>query len=354
MRVAIVADAGSVHTQRWVIALAAHGVEVEVFSERRWDGSPVPIHYLPKSRRGRLQIPWAVSLLQRRFANLRPHIVHAHYASHFGLYGALSKAQPLVVSVWGADVEVFGERHRWVNARVLRYIFNQARAITASSHYLASVTQRYTSKPIAVIPFGIDVQKFRPYPENRGSELRWMVNKALDPVYGIDIILKAFSVLDARGLTTWRGRILGAGRDHDRLVKQSVALGVSDRVEFLGHIASPSLPENLAWADVGLYASHRESFGVAPLEMMALGRAVVAHSIGGLTEVVSEGHTGILVTNNVPLVWADTLAPLVANPKTIRKLGTNGPQWVASRYNFHDNVEQMLAVYRQYVGKGDV
>ncbi len=354
MRVALVADAGSIHTQRWVTALVARGVEVDLFSERRWDGSPVPVHYLPKSRRGRIQVPLAVSLLQRRITRLRPDIVHAHYASHFGLYGALSKARPLVVSVWGADVEVFGKHHPWVNARVLRYIFNQAQAITASSHYLASLTQRYTSQPVAVIPFGIDIKNFRQYPENLVPEFRWVINKALDPVYGIDIILKAFSVLDARGLTTWRGRILGIGRDHDRLVKQSVALGVSDRVEFLGQISSPSLPENLAWADAGLYASHRESFGVAPLEMMALGRAVVAHRIGGLTEVVSEGRTGLLVTNNVPMAWADTLAPLVASPEKIRKLGENGPQWVASRYNFHDNIGQMLALYRKYAGKGDV
>jgi glycosyltransferase involved in cell wall biosynthesis len=337
-----------------VTALVARGVVVDLFSERRWDGSPIPVHYLPKSRRGRLQIPWAVSLLQRQMANQRPDVVHAHYASHFGLYGALSKIRPLVVSVWGADVEVFGERHPLVNSRVLRYIFNQAQAITASSHYLASVTQRYTPKPVAVIPFGIDIKNFREYPKNLVPEFRWIINKSLDPVYGIDIILKAFSILDARGLTSWRGRILGTGRDYDRLVKQSVALGISDRVEFLGQISSPSLPQNLAWADAGLYASHRESFGVAPLEMMALGRAVVAHNIGGLTEVVSEGCTGLLVTNNVPLTWADTLAPLVASPETIRKLGKNGPQWVASRYNFHDNVEQMLGVYRKYAGEGVV
>ena len=101
----------------------------------------------------------------------------------------------------------------------------------------------------------------------------------------------------------------------------------------------------LEWADLGLYASRRESFGVAPLEMMALARAVLAHRIGGLTEVIKEGTTGGFVASLSPSDWADALEPLILNPDRARTWGGHGPLWVRSRYNFEDNVQQMLAVY---------
>ncbi len=353
MRVAILADAASIHTQRWVKALSRQGITIEVYSERRWANSPVPIYYLPPSRRARLQVPGAIRTLRRHLKRFQPDLVHAHYASHWGLYGALSGVRPLIVSIWGADVEVFGHQHKALNGRVLKYIFSKASAITASSQYLARVSGQFTDRPIEVIPFGIDMTRFIDSPRNKGIELRWIVNKALESVYGIDVVLKAFNLLDARGLSSWRGRILGTGSDHDQLIRQCVEAGISDRVEFLGQVDEDDLPGALGWADVGLYASRRESFGVAALELMAMGRAVVAHRVGGLAEVVDPDRTGLLVEENVPHRWAEILEPLVKDPATIRQLGANGPEWVNSRYNFKDNVEQMLALYREMAKKGD-
>jgi glycosyltransferase involved in cell wall biosynthesis len=128
-------------------------------------------------------------------------------------------------------------------------------------------------------------------------------------------------------------------------MRQAKDFGIADRVEFVGAVAEAELPTVLEWADLGLYASRRESFGVAPLEMMALARAALAHRIGGLTEVIKEGTTGDFVESLSPKDWADALEPLVLNPARVRTWGRHGPEWVRSRYNFEDNVQEMLAVY---------
>ena len=78
---------------------------------------------------------------------------------------------------------------------------------------------------------------------------------------------------------------------------------------------------------------------------MALARAALAHRIGGLTEVIKEDTTGDFVESLSPNDWADALEPLVLNPDRVRNWGRNGPLWVRSRYNFADNVQEMLAVY---------
>lgn len=281
----------------------------------------------------------------------QPDAVHAHYASHWGLYGASLRRHPFVVSVWGADVEVFGSRS-WLNSRILRHVFNQADAITASSRYLATVTARFTSKPITVVPFGIDLSRFAPRGANQSPELHWIINKALESVYGIDVVLDAMKILHSRGVTAWRGKILGTGSQRDFLMQKVQASGMGDRIEFIGRVWEHDLPEVLAWADVGLYASRRESFGVAPLEMMALARGVLAHRIGGLAEVIEEGTTGAFVDSLCPDDWARTLKPLIENPGRVRTWGLNGPDWVRSRYNFADNVQTMLEVYGTALGLG--
>lgn len=349
MKIALLADAQSIHTQRWVHALRECGIRVKLFSERRWEGAPVPTQYLPWSRRGRLQLPIAITQLKRGLREFSPDVVHAHYASHWGLYGALSRRHPFVVSVWGADVEVFGSRSG-LNSRILRYVFNQADAITASSQYLATVTARFTTQPITVVPFGIDLSRFIAMTPNQGPELRWIINKALEPVYGIDVILEAMKILQTRGVTTWRGKILGMGSQRQALMHQAQGLGLGDRVEFCGVVLGNDLPSTLAWADLGLYASRRESFGVAPLEMMALGRAALAHRIGGLAEVIQAGITGNFVDSLAPMDWANALEPLIQNPDRVRTWGNNGPDWVRSRYNFEDNVRAMLGVYEAVLG----
>lgn len=348
MRIAFLADAHSVHTLRWIRALAALGHEVAVWSDRKPDDASwpeeVPVHLIPRLARGKVNVGRLASRMRRQMRHFGPDLVHAHYVSRYGLFGALAGRRPLVLSVWGADVEVFPARHSWVTRPLLRWIFTRADAVTASSRYLADVTAQYTDHPVTVIPFGIDMNRFQPRPANHGP-LRFIVNKALEPTYGVDVLLAALARLP-RDLD-YCGRILGEGSQQGALRQMAKTLGLAQRVHFIGRIAVDDLPGALAWADVGIYPSRRESFGVAALEMMAVGRAVIARRIGGLSEVVAEGRTGILVDGEDPDVWAGVLTDGVRHPEAYRAMGANGPQWVRTRYNFEDNVKSMVALYEK-------
>ncbi|MDA8194353.1 MAG: glycosyltransferase family 4 protein [Thermaerobacter sp.] len=347
MRIAMLADAGSVHTVRWVQGLARAGLSVAVWSDRApRETLPGAVFPIPVAGRGRWNVPAIARQVRRELDAFRPDVVHAHYVSRYGLYGALAGRRPLVLSAWGADVEVFPQRHPWLNARLLKWILAQADRITASSAYLAGVTQAYTDQPITVIPFGIDLARFTPRPPGTGV-LRWMTNKALEPVYGLDLIVEAWAQVPRT--LAWTGRVLGEGSELARLQRLISRCGLADRIAFSGRVSTDALPDALAWADVGLYPSRRESFGVAPLEMMALGRAVVAHDVGGLSEVVAPGRSGILVTANDVQAWATVLADACRNPDGLREMGKFGPGWVAERYNFAENLSQMIEVYQRAV-----
>lgn len=339
MRVAVLADAASVHTQRWVRALVARRIDLAIWSERAWPEAPVPVH--PIAARGR-QIWRQAGLVGEAVRGYRPDVVHAHYVSRYGLYAALAGLAPRVLSVWGADVEVFPEAHGGLNRYLLRWIFRHADAVTASSRYLAEVTARYTRKTVSVIPFGIDRDRFVAAPPNNGP-LRWIINKALEPVYGIDWLLPLWAEIEG----PWHGRILGDGAQRDQLARWIDQHHLGDRIELMGRINPEDLPVQLAWADVGLYPSRRESFGVAPLEMQAVGRAVVANRLGGLPEVVSEGVSGWLIDPGDREGWAACLREAVKNPGMVRERGTEGPAFVRAAYDFERNVDAMLNVYER-------
>jgi glycosyltransferase involved in cell wall biosynthesis len=73
--------------------------------------------------------------------------------------------------------------------------------------------------------------------------------------------------------------------------------------------------------------------------------------VGGLPEVIDEGRTGYLVEPGNLGAWQMLLQNAVSNPEPLRKLGKNGPEWVASRYNFADNLKQMQELYQEIVGE---
>jgi N-acetyl-alpha-D-glucosaminyl L-malate synthase BshA len=86
--------------------------------------------------------------------------------------------------------------------------------------------------------------------------------------------------------------MIGDGPERPRAIEAAQALGVEDRVVFLGK--HDAVQELLPCADLFLLPSESESFGLAALEAMASGAPVVASKTGGLPEVVPHGEAGYL------------------------------------------------------------
>jgi N-acetyl-alpha-D-glucosaminyl L-malate synthase BshA len=86
--------------------------------------------------------------------------------------------------------------------------------------------------------------------------------------------------------------MIGDGPERPRAIEAAQAMGVEDRVVFLGKHGA--VEELLPCADLFLLPSQSESFGLAALEAMASGAPVVASNAGGLPEVIPHGEAGYL------------------------------------------------------------
>jgi glycosyltransferase involved in cell wall biosynthesis len=363
MKVLILSDANSSHTQKWVNSLVDEGVDVCLFSLSKFNDqlykNILVVNFglnkndinTTNNNISKLKYFKALPIIKNTIKDFKPDILHAHYASSYGLLGALCGFRPFLVSVWGTDVYNFPAKS-YFHKLILRFSLSKADRILSTSEVMAIETSKYTSKKVYVTPFGIDLVKFQytRYEADVKEKNKIIIGtvKTLDPFYGIDVLIEAFSILlKARIDLNLELLIVGGGPLMDKLKHFSKDLEIDKKVLFTGQIPPNEVPEYLNKLDIYAALSNYESFGVAVLEACACEIPVVVSNVGGLPEVVEDGVTGFIVPKNNPKATADVLGVLVADPELRRKLGKAGRERVRKYYDWKSSVNLMLSIYTE-------
>lgn len=359
MKIAFLAPANSIHTQRWVGALCRRGHEVTLFSQHR---EPTEQAF-QGARFERLPFSGSVGYflnavrLRARLKALQPDLLNAHYASGYGTTAALSGFRPVLLSVWGSDVFDF-PYESWAKGLILRRNLRCAARLASTSHVMArQVHELVPELPSALVtPFGVDCNRFCPRPQLDSQFITIGTVKTLAHKYGVDLLIDAFSrvvhelqLQEASAAPRLRLMLVGAGEERLALEAMATRLGVRDRVVFVGPVAHSDVPDWLNQLDIFVAASRRESFGVAAVEASACGLPVVVSDAGGLPEVVRSGETGFVVPREQPQALADAISQLVLDAELRRRMGIAGRELVLSRYEWEHCVDTMEAAYREVV-----
>lgn len=159
---------------------------------------------------------------------------------------------------------------------------------------------------------------------------------------GIDLLLDALSALGARGLRP-RVWIAGDGPERVALAAQAARLGLDPQVRWLG--VRDDVADLLAAADVFVLPSRAEGLGVAALEAMAAGCAVVASEVGGLGDAVRKAGGGLLVPPGDAVALADGLFTLLNDPALRARLAAAGPAGVQASFSADGMVAAYEALY---------
>lgn len=126
------------------------------------------------------------------------------------------------------------------------------------------------------------------------------------------------------------------------LMKRAKELGVEDRITFTGNRSDVArLIDSLSFC---IHPSYRESFALAALEAMSRSKPVLASRIGGLTEVVVDEHTGLLV-DQTPEAYAEGMALLAMNEERREELGRNALLHAKEKFTIAQMMERLEAVY---------
>jgi colanic acid/amylovoran biosynthesis glycosyltransferase len=281
-----------------VAGLREAGVEIAVVSPADFrhfgiayrDGIP---GNLRRRRRRALLLPLFLAGYVRaaRRAARDADLVHAHWLPS-GLVG-LAAGKPVVLQLWGSDVELARRA-----SRLSRPIVRRARVVVCPSTALAAEARRLGARDVRVIPAGVAIPEHVPDPEEPPHVL--YAGRLAEEKGVLELVEAARGLpLVVAGDGPLRGRVPGA----------------------LGFVPPGRLGAYYERAAVVVVPSRREGFGYACAEAMAHGRPVVASAVGGLLDLVEDGVTGLLVPPRDPGALRAALERLLGDAALRRRLG---------------------------------
>ncbi len=144
--------------------------------------------------------------------------------------------------------------------------------------------------------------------------------------------------------------LAGEGPERASLEAQARALGVSDRVLFLGY--RRDIPDLLACADLVVLPSLFEGLPLSVLEAMAAGKPVIASAIPGTTEVVIHGETGLLVPPGDPAALAAAIRTVLSDAQLAQRLAEAGRARVHRQFSAPDMVQRVAQIYEHVLSHG--
>lgn len=351
MKILLFADINSSHTKKWVEGICKYDFEVGVFSLRPPTGDWINEHknltiYSTEQRStllGKLSYLRNVNYVKRLVKAFNPEIVHAHYATSYGLLGVLSKPKRLFISAWGTDIFGFPKKSA-LHKKLLEYILSKAEKLFSTSQIMAEEMRKYTSQSIQVIPFGVDISLFSPLGKNTEKErITIGTVKTLAPTYGIDRLVNACVTLHQKHPLI-ECHIYGDGPLKEVLNNKIQEHKAENYILLKGAIPHQRVPDVLNTMDIFCNLSRNESFGVAILEASACELPIVATKVGGIPEVVTP-ETGFLCNEDQQEINV-ALEQLIINEELRETLGKNGRTWVLENYDWTKNLEEMIKYYR--------
>lgn len=298
------------------IALAGRGHEVHFISYEHPFRLP---HFLPRVYFHEVSIgnyplfeypPYDLALAVRMHDVVLAHeldLLHVHYAIPHATSAWIAKemlreqgrALPVVTTLHGTDITIVGQDHSY--QVITKFSIERSDRITAVSQWLKDETTRAfgcSDCLIEVIPNFVDPIVFDR--ARYGNELRQELGGGrpvlmhisnFRPVKRVVDVIRVFARVRAQNDCVLV--MVGDGPDRHAAEEEARRLGVAADVRFLGKI--DTVAPLFAAADVYVFPSESESFGLSALEALASGVPVVAARVGGVPEVVCDGVTGALL-----------------------------------------------------------
>ena len=314
---------------------------------------PIPNLYSPRTA---LQGARLAGSLRRE----RIDVVHSHdiYCNIFAVPWArlLSPCSIIASRRWGrkASRPELASANRW-SSRL-------AHRVLANSHGVADLIAREEGVPrakIVEIPNFLAEDAFEAVDDSarRAQRSAWGIPEGafaagilarLAPVKNHDLLLQAMARLDAR----FHLVIIGDGPSRGRLGELSRQLGIESRVHFVGEILSAC---NLhQFLDASVLCSLSEGFPNSVIEAMAAARPVVATPVGGVTDAVKDGVTGIVVPLDDPEPLANALRALEAGPELRARLGAAGREAARLKFRRQVVIEKLTVLYEALASRRGV
>ncbi len=302
-------------------------------------------------------------------------VIHAHSSysnAYAGLFAARRLGVPLVYEVrtlWGESAVVEDGwrpnsfKHRAIWRLELGAMRRADVVVPIAKGIRDELIQRgIPAEKLEVVPNGVDCRKFQPLA--RDAALAASVGLAdafvvgfvgsMRKLEGLSTLLDAARIARDRGLKI--GVVLvGNGPDKPNLEKRAAELGLTD-VVFTGNVPHEEVAKWYSIIDVVVYPRIRAVINervtpLKPLEVMAMAKVCIGSDVGGLTELISDGRTGLIFRSEDPEDLARVVDKLYRDRDLMRQLGENGQRYVREERDWLAVVERDRLIYERLVAE---
>lgn len=215
--------------------------------------------------------------------------------------------------------------------------FSDAKFIIVITQWLEKEVRRdypYLLKEQVVLGrIGVDTKKWTPQQNKSQNEIFQIITVGrLHPSKGHDTLIKAVKhLLEQEKLVNLT--IVGAGSELNNLKQLANQLDIANLVNFTGSLSEEQIIEQMHKTDAFVLASHAEPLGVVYMEAMAMEVPTIGTNAGGVPEIITHQHDGLLVPPKDIEALANAIILLMDNPTLRQELGRNGRKQIVQCFD---------------------
>lgn len=271
---------------------------------------------------------------------------------------------PLVCTIHateaGRNSGIRDEQQRYINDTEWMLTYESSEVIV-NSNYMRSELQRLFGLPyekINVIPNGVNLNMYDGIEKDYDFRRRYAMDNEKIILFmgrlvyekGIQTLISAMPKIlnhyhDAKLLIAGKGGMI------DELRNQVNYLGLGNKVYFTGYLGSKDVQKMYKCADVSVFPSTYEPFGIVALEAMLSGTPVVVSDVGGLNEIVDHGVNGMKSYAGNANSLADSILTLLFDQKLCDTVTKNAILKVKSEYNWTKITENTHFAYEKAIAQ---
>jgi len=296
----------------------------------------------------------------------KPKLIHAHWTVPSGTIALIIKRFfdiPVLVTAHAGDVFSKNKLIEYSNYLVIKY----ADFITVNSKATKKALLRPNKKcsRVSIIPMGVDAHKFKPIRRGKTRKIRnklGLNNKKiilfvgrLAEKKGTSYLVKAMPEI-LKKFPDSHLLLIGYGPEEKKLKTLTKRLGLREKISFLGRIPNEELPLYYNLGDVFVAPSIQtesgdtEGLGVVLLEATACGTPVIGTDIGGISDIIKNKQTGLLVKQRNPKKIAQAVILLLENPLIKKKISSNSERKIVELFTWKVVTKKFKRVYLNLIG----
>ena len=258
----------------------------------------------------------------------------------------------------GRNSGIHDETQRYINDTEWMLTY-EASEVIVNSNYMKNELQRLFGLPyekINVVPNGVNLNLFNGIERDYNFRRKYaMDNEKIILFMGRLVYEKGIQHLIAampkilNGYHDSKLVICGKGGMLDELKAEAERLGISEKVYFAGYMQGKDVQKMYKAADIAVFPSTYEPFGIVALEAMLSENPIVVSDIGGLNEIVQHKENGMKSYAGNPNSIADSILELLYNPQLCANIVKKAKAKVRNEYNWNKIAQDTHFIYQKAI-----